>query len=271
MNKDLDDRLIPNGEYRDAMNVSVGKSEEEDIGALETVLGNKPMSNTDFGINGLEVIGSFTDKSNNRIYAFVTDYDDTANLDTENPIAAPITANCRIYYFTEPNDVTLLVSGSFLNFSKSSPITGISLIEQLLFFTDNRNQPRKINITNSATYYKEESQLSVAKYNPYQPISLINKIQTNGTLTLGNNVIANVPVTAGVKPGMSLISTTSANTDKIEATEFIYVTSVVGTNVTLNANPLSGIIASDKLYFLSTTMTGQEISPIVDSKCVIPA
>ena len=264
MNKDLDDRLIPNGEYRDAMNVSVGKSEEEDIGALETVLGNKPMSNTDFGINGLEVIGSFTDKSNNRIYAFVTDYDDTANLDTENPIAAPITANCRIYYFTEPNDVTLLVSGSFLNFSKSSPITGISLIEQLLFFTDNRNQPRKINITNSATYYKEESQLSVAKYNPYQPISLINKIQTNGTLTLGNNVIANVPVTAGVKPGMSLISTTSANTDKIEATEFIYVTSVVGTNVTLNANPLSGIIASDKLYFLSTTMTGQEISPFFD-------
>ena len=264
MNKDLDDRLIPNGEYRDAMNVSVGKSEEEDIGALETVLGNKLMSDTDFSINGLEVIGSYTDKNNNRIYAFVTDYDDTTNLDTGNPIAAPNTANCRIYYFTEPNDVTLLVSGSFLNFSKSSPITGISLIEQLLFFTDNRNQPRKINITNSATYYKEESQLSVAKYNPYEPISLINKIQTNGTLTLGNNVIASVPVTAGVKPGMSLISTTSANTDKIEATEFIYVTSVVGTNVTLNANPLSGIIASDKLYFLSTTMTGQEISPFFD-------
>ena len=176
MNKDLDDRLIPNGEYRDAMNVSVGKSEEEDIGALETVLGNKLMSDTDFSINGLEVIGSYTDKNNNRIYAFVTDYDDTTNLDTGNPIAAPNTANCRIYYFTEPNDVTLLVSGSFLNFSKSSPITGISLIEQLLFFTDNRNQPRKINITNSATYYKEESQLSVAKYNPYEPISLINKI-----------------------------------------------------------------------------------------------
>ena len=99
MNKDLDDRLIPNGEYRDAMNVSVGKSEEEDIGALETVLGNKLMSDTDFSINGLEVIGSYTDKNNNRIYAFVTDYDDTTNLDTGNPIAAPNTANCRLYYF----------------------------------------------------------------------------------------------------------------------------------------------------------------------------
>ena len=40
MNKDLDDRLIPNGEYRDAQNISVGKSEADDIGSLETVLGN---------------------------------------------------------------------------------------------------------------------------------------------------------------------------------------------------------------------------------------
>ena len=33
MNKDLDDRLVPNGEYRDAQNISVGKSESDDIGA----------------------------------------------------------------------------------------------------------------------------------------------------------------------------------------------------------------------------------------------
>ena len=46
MNKDLDDRLIPNGEYRDAQNISVGKSEEDDIGALETVLGNVLMTAT---------------------------------------------------------------------------------------------------------------------------------------------------------------------------------------------------------------------------------
>ena len=46
MNKDLDDRLIPNGEYRDAQNISVGKSEEDDIGALETVLGNILMTAT---------------------------------------------------------------------------------------------------------------------------------------------------------------------------------------------------------------------------------
>ena len=40
MNKDLDDRLIPIGEYRNALNAQVSKSEGENVGALENVLGN---------------------------------------------------------------------------------------------------------------------------------------------------------------------------------------------------------------------------------------
>lgn len=40
MNKDLDSRLVPNGEYRDAVNVQVIKSEGEDVGALENAQGN---------------------------------------------------------------------------------------------------------------------------------------------------------------------------------------------------------------------------------------
>ena len=40
MNKDLVDRLLPSGEYRNARNVAVSKSEGQDVGALENVLGN---------------------------------------------------------------------------------------------------------------------------------------------------------------------------------------------------------------------------------------
>ena len=40
MNKDLDERLIPNNEYRDALNVAVSRSEASDVGALESILGN---------------------------------------------------------------------------------------------------------------------------------------------------------------------------------------------------------------------------------------
>ena len=43
MNKDLDARLIPNGEYREGINIQVSKSEGADVGALENVLGNQAL------------------------------------------------------------------------------------------------------------------------------------------------------------------------------------------------------------------------------------
>ena len=49
MNKDFDDRLIPQGEYRDAVNIQVSTTESTDMGALQNVLGNKQVS--DFGLN----------------------------------------------------------------------------------------------------------------------------------------------------------------------------------------------------------------------------
>ena len=104
MNKDLDDRLIPNGEYRDAQNISVGKSEADDIGALENVLGNVLVSGTDLGNANLETIGYFADSNNSTIYLFLTD-----------------NTNHYIYkYFN--STYTKLVEGSFLNFSKNNVI-----------------------------------------------------------------------------------------------------------------------------------------------------
>ena len=58
MNQDLDDRLIPNGEYRDAQNISVGKSEADDIGALETVLGNTKIPLSDLLTSSATAIGT---------------------------------------------------------------------------------------------------------------------------------------------------------------------------------------------------------------------
>ena len=39
MNKDLDERLIPNGQFRDAMNVQVSTSEGSDVGTAQNILG----------------------------------------------------------------------------------------------------------------------------------------------------------------------------------------------------------------------------------------
>ena len=40
MNKDMDERLVPNGQYRDANNVEISTSEASEVGTVQTVLGN---------------------------------------------------------------------------------------------------------------------------------------------------------------------------------------------------------------------------------------
>ena len=40
MNKDLDERLIPDGEYRDTMNVQLSTSDGSDVGTIQNILHN---------------------------------------------------------------------------------------------------------------------------------------------------------------------------------------------------------------------------------------
>ena len=178
MNKDLDDRLMPSGEYRNAVNVQVSRSEGSDVGALENVLGNSLLQDfeTVTGVNDLSCIGLFADNANSIVYLFFTDYKD---LETTNPSYNQVSNNFIFSYNTLSNSYNLLVEGSFLNFSKTNPIYGVNLLENLLFWTDNRNQPRKINVdlanntkAVNPTYYTIEDQISVAKYNPYKPIQM---------------------------------------------------------------------------------------------------
>ena len=175
MNKDLDSRLLPSGEYRNAINIQVSRSEGADVGAVENVLGNALLYDFEPSVANLVTIGSLADEFNGDIYVFLTDNS------TENYIPAPAAgSNHFIYkYNINTNVATNLVEGAFLNFSTLYPIYGINLLETLLFWTDNRNQPRKINAqtANSSgnltpTYYNTEDQVSVATYNPYQAIEL---------------------------------------------------------------------------------------------------
>ena len=40
MNRDLDERIIPNGQYREAMNIQIATSDSSDVGSAQTLLGN---------------------------------------------------------------------------------------------------------------------------------------------------------------------------------------------------------------------------------------
>ena len=118
MNKDLDDRILPNGEYRNALNISVGRSEDNDVGALENVIGNSLITNTQLGIVGLEVIGVHANDATEQIFVFLTNYQDA---NPSEPTDAPSTTSHFIYSYSVTNDqYTKLVEGHFLNFSKTN-------------------------------------------------------------------------------------------------------------------------------------------------------
>ena len=71
MNKDLDERLVPNGEYRDAMNVQVSTSEGSDVGTVQNILGNKAVEGLNFLNDNSTCVGSISDEKDNALYWFV--------------------------------------------------------------------------------------------------------------------------------------------------------------------------------------------------------
>ena len=214
MNKDLDPRLISNREYIEARNASVTDSAGGDSGVLENVFGNSEL--TTFGLtdSNLKIIGFHVDTTNDRLFAFLTNYTDSSSTALEN--YAPSNSSHYIaLYSTITNEYTILVGGSFLNFSDTHEVLGIDLIENLLFFTDNRNQPRKINVNlaianpygSANPYYTSEDHLSVAKYYPYQAPSL-STLKGDGSIAEGTIIpIDSTVIITGVASPSSAIFT----------------------------------------------------------------
>jgi len=74
INKDVDKKILPKNEYREAQNVSIPESSEGGVGAAEPSLGNELNYETALSYDaGTEVIGYHLDELNNKVYWFVTD------------------------------------------------------------------------------------------------------------------------------------------------------------------------------------------------------
>ena len=156
MNKGVDERLVPNGEYIDAMNVRLGSTETTEIGSVENSKGNLLLATPQYtqGTNTYDLssdarcIGAFEDGSNETIYWFIHDPNFTSagatgKLDlvvSYNTITEIITNH--LVSIDDGNGVN-----TTLNFNPTYIITGVNKVEDLLFWTDNYNEPRFINVT----------------------------------------------------------------------------------------------------------------------------
>ena len=249
MNKDADERIVPNGEYRDAVNIQVQTSDGSDAGAAQTLLGNTKLSS--MTPEGSTCVGSIADNKNDKVYYLVAGPEESFNevsgstydwntpsswkdyiieydIKTENfkyvfvdiyrvnyeavkyssasntsisgeielqtPTTNPYThirhdmivevfdSNGVNYITQHPESLTTCIAGSvdnivklysthidftdatndissgswlnfsakrILNFHKDRYITGINIVDGMLFWTDNHGEPKKINIERS--------------------------------------------------------------------------------------------------------------------------
>jgi hypothetical protein len=136
MNKDYDERVIPSGQYVDAMNIRMGSTENNSVGAVENTKGNIKLTTLSYNgaplSNDAKCIGVYEDGGTETIYWFVCD---PGNVDL-------------VLSFNTNNNVLVyhVISTSVLNFDQTYLINGINLIDDLLFWTDNYNPPRRINV-----------------------------------------------------------------------------------------------------------------------------
>lgn len=146
MNKMLDERLVPDGEYIHAENVRINSSNGSDAGTVENAKGNRKVTTLKYKnvtLSSATTIGAFADDANETIYWFVTG-------SVGFPFDPPIKTDMIVSYNANTQALVYhVVTHDVLNFGAYRLITSVNKIGDFLFFTDNYNPPRKINVTRS--------------------------------------------------------------------------------------------------------------------------
>ena len=179
MNKMLDERLVPQGEYIHAENIRVNSSNGSNSGTVENTKGNRRIVDVRYKgapVVASKTIGAFADESNETIYWFVAG--NAGFPIQQGPLDMIVSYNVNTQSF-----VYHVVTREVLNFDAYRLITAVDKIGDFLFFSDNYNPPRKINVTRSYPQPNDleqdqitEDDISVIVKPPFSApsISLIN-------------------------------------------------------------------------------------------------
>lgn len=225
MNKDLDERIVPQGQYRDALNIQISTSDGSNVGTAQTLLGNtkhstlvtaQGVSNTNayYGIpDTATVVGSIENPATDKIYYFVS------GGDLQAASGRPDVAKDYIMQYDTVLEKHKYVFVDIFKI-KSSAAASTSVSDAFLYI------PKGSNITSQSGV-----SISSSSYN----------------LT-------------GIRIGMSVSGTFNDNTytveDGITVSDIIYTSGNTHYKIVMQKNesvfqPPSGVDASDVLYFSS--------------------
>ena len=130
LNSDDEDRVIPNGDYRYALNIRNSKSDSDSQGSIENTKGDELVS-VYLGAGNYKTIGAYDDKLNNKVYYFVW---------------SSLGSHSIYEYNAETNSVALVMFGAALDFQEDRLIIeqNIAIIDGLMYWVNVK--PYKINI-----------------------------------------------------------------------------------------------------------------------------
>ncbi len=135
LNQDDEDRVLESNEYRFALNVRTGSSDDNNVGAVENIKGNTLVEFTlPSGIN--TVRGEYEDEANQAMYYFVHNSSGNHQI---------------LKYSPDTNKIEPILASSLLNLNSGQIVHNINLIEGLLYWSDTINPPRKINVEKAKT------------------------------------------------------------------------------------------------------------------------
>jgi hypothetical protein len=178
MNKSVDERLLPKGEYIDAQNVRLGSTELSEVGAVENAKGNVQLTILKYdgvALSGDAVcIGALDNSAKETMYWFVHD----PNHQYGGVVDMIVSFNTQTQQLTYH-----VVTTALLNFNPTYLVNGVNLIGDLLFFTDNYNPPRKINVTRGyaqpIAHVDQITELDISVIKPQPKESPVLTLQAN--------------------------------------------------------------------------------------------
>jgi hypothetical protein len=185
MDMDTDERFVAKNDYRKAVNCRINVSDEDSAGTVENIRSNKHVINPNF-TNGT-VIGSYEDLNANVVYYFLAG--GTGGTDS-------------IFKYNPQNElIETVIQNNILNFHPDKLITAVNVLgddedkfpQGLLYWTDDRNPPRKINLDKALTggYTSIDAQtINAIKEPPHKHLECIGSSNgfTSDTTLLSNQL-----------------------------------------------------------------------------------
>src|SRR5210317_16523 len=256
INRDNEEKILPPGEYRDALNISVDFSEDGNVGAIENLKGNELIANQNiYGLTSATnpnatVVGSYPHPEEKKIYYFVTgdkadgifEYDIEANeINTIliDSVKASVVETINLAFEDAGVTGSVAQDGSISLTARIGANSVEAITEDFSANETGSAVSRKITVSLKApSPYTNQGELLIGSITASQPSKLAPEVITK-------NIVSKTETTA------TLLGSLTNNSVGVTAQGFYYGYNTGGTALTINELKTGGAGITN----LSTSVT----------------